>query len=53
MSNKDYDEIHTCSNPEVIYSFVKGLYRVAMHEQQVGPSIMAAIEMRVEELKNE
>jgi len=52
MSNKEY-EIHTCSDPEVTYNYVKGLYRVAMVEQELKPHDIAKVEKRVEELKNE
>jgi hypothetical protein len=55
MSNKDaeYDTVHTCSNPEITFNHIKGLYHIAMIGQGLKPHDIAAIEKRVEELSHE
>ena len=53
MANKDYEGIHTCTDAETVFIHVKGLYHVAMVEHGLKPHGIAAIEQRVEELKNE
>lgn len=49
----EYDGVHTCLNLDEAWAHIKQWYRVAMHEQKLSPSVMGAIEARVEELKNE
>lgn len=46
-------DIHTCNDPEAVFTHVKSLYHVAMVEHGLKPHGIALIEKRVEELKNE
>jgi hypothetical protein len=55
MTNKevDLDGAHACWDYDTVLTQVKSWYRVAMHEQELNPAIIGAIEKRVGELRDE